>query len=93
MPITAGFLRYSLTEDNGPGVTPANNIAWGSQPMLRHILQFLALRGVHADVYLADQPIIFSPRAANRKIAATEARAAVAALAPIPAPIPSPISV
>jgi 1-acyl-sn-glycerol-3-phosphate acyltransferase len=93
MPVTAGYLRYSLTEDNGPGITPANNIAWGSQTMLRHVLQFLSLRGVHADVYLADQPIAFSPRAANRKIAATEARDAVAALAPHPSAPLSPIPV
>jgi len=90
MPITAGYLRYTLTEDNGPSTTPANSIAWGDQSMLRHIFRFLALRGVHADVYLADQPIAFSPRAANRKIAAAEARTAVAALAPAPPPAPAP---
>jgi lyso-ornithine lipid O-acyltransferase len=93
MPITAGYLRYTLTEDNGPAITPAKDIAWGDKPMLHHVFQFLALRGVHADIYFADQPIAFSPRAANRKIAATEARAAVAALAPTPAPLRSPISV
>jgi 1-acyl-sn-glycerol-3-phosphate acyltransferase len=82
MPVTAGYLRYSLAEDNGPGVSAARDVAWGDKPMLQHIFQFLALRGVEADVYLADQPIGFSPRAAHRKIAAIEARAAVAALAP-----------
>jgi 1-acyl-sn-glycerol-3-phosphate acyltransferase len=91
MPVTPGYLRYTLTEDNGPGVTSASHIAWGPQPMLRHILRFLTLRGVHADVFLADQPIAFSPRAAHRKIAATEARDAVAALAPHPSASLSPI--
>jgi 1-acyl-sn-glycerol-3-phosphate acyltransferase len=93
MPVTAGYLRYTLTQDNGPGITAARDIAWGDKPMLHHVFQFLALRGVEADVYLAPRPIAFSPRASHRKIAATEARAAVAALAPTPAPIPSPISV
>ncbi len=90
MPITAGYLRYTLTEDNGPGITPANSIAWGDKPMLHHVFHFLSLRGVEADVYLAPHPIAFSPRAAHRKIAAAEARSAVAALAPaLPqAPIP-----
>jgi 1-acyl-sn-glycerol-3-phosphate acyltransferase len=82
MPVTAGYLRYSVGEDNGPGVSAARDIAWGDKPMLQHIFQFLALRGVEADVYFADQPIVFSARAAHRKIAAIEARGAVAALAP-----------
>jgi 1-acyl-sn-glycerol-3-phosphate acyltransferase len=82
MPVTAGYLRYSLSEDNGPGITAAGDIAWGDKPMLQHIFQFLALRGVEADAYFADQPIGFSARAVNRKIAAVEARDAVAALAP-----------
>jgi 1-acyl-sn-glycerol-3-phosphate acyltransferase len=82
MPITAGYLRYRLGADNAPGLTAAKDIAWGDKPMLQHMLQFLALRGVEAEIHFAPRPIAFSPAAlAKRKIAAAEARAAVAELA------------
>jgi 1-acyl-sn-glycerol-3-phosphate acyltransferase len=79
-PITAAFLRYSLTEDNGPGVTAAEDVCWGDRPMLAHIFRFLGLRGVHAEVRFGDGPIVFSSDAMHRKAAAVEAQAAVARL-------------
>ena len=87
MPITAGYIRYSLIAKNAPSVSVARDIAWGETPMLRHIFRFLSLRGVQADIYFADQAIAFSPSAANRKIAAAEARQAVADLAPARTPL------
>src|ERR1700731_1798857 len=41
MPVTAGYIRYRLSEENAPGVNAADHIAWGDTPMLRHIFNFL----------------------------------------------------
>jgi lyso-ornithine lipid O-acyltransferase len=95
MPITAGYICYRLGADNAPGLTAAKDIAWGDKPMLQHIFRFLALRGVEAEIHFAAQPIVFSPAAlAKRKIAAAEARAAVAELASqvIAGPVPEAVS-
>jgi 1-acyl-sn-glycerol-3-phosphate acyltransferase len=86
-PITAAFVRYTLDQDNGPGVTVENDVCfWGDDaPMLRHIFRFMTLKGVHAWVRIAPQPIRFSDEAGDghvdRKKAAVEAREAVLALA------------
>jgi lyso-ornithine lipid O-acyltransferase len=82
MPITAGYIRYRLVARNAPGASVARDIAWGETPMLRHIFRFLGLHGVQADIFFADRPIPFSSLAVNRKLAAVEARSAVANLAP-----------
>jgi hypothetical protein len=59
-----------------------------TKTLWQHIWNFVDLRGLHATVRFADAPIAFSPEAiANRKIAAEEARAAVAALS-VPVQIP-----
>ena len=81
-PVTAAYLRYSLAEDNGPDVNVANDVCyWGDRNMLAHIFKFLGLRGVRAEVRFAEEPIAFSSDGLHRKMAAVEARSAVAALA------------
>jgi 1-acyl-sn-glycerol-3-phosphate acyltransferase len=75
-PITAAHIRYRLTEDNGPGVTPAD-VCWGDTPLPVHLFRLLALRGIEVELRFADMPIAFSVDSKQRKIAAAEARAAV----------------
>ena len=80
-PVTAAYLRYSLAEDNGPDVSVAEDVCyWGDRNMLAHIFKFLGLRGVRVEVQFAEEPIAFSSEGLHRKMAAVEARAAVAAL-------------
>ena len=79
-PITAGYLRYSISPDNGTDVSVAQNVAWGDLPMFTHIFTFLGLRGVSVEVFFAPAPITFSSDVMHRKAAAIEARSAVAAL-------------
>jgi len=81
-PITAAHIAYSFDEDNGPGVSVADDVCfWGDAPMLKHIFRFLGLKGVHCTVRFAPGPIRFSRDGLHRKAAALEARAAVVALA------------
>ncbi len=80
-PMTAAFLRYDLTEDNGPGVSVEEDVCWGEKPLLKHIFGFLSLRGVHVDVRFGESPIAFSSDALHRKAAALEAQAAMVSLA------------
>jgi 1-acyl-sn-glycerol-3-phosphate acyltransferase len=81
-PVTAAYLRYSLAEVNGPGVSVANDVCyWGDRNMLAHIFKFLGLRGVRVEVRFAERPIAFSSDGLHRKMAAVEARSAVATLA------------
>ena len=80
-PVTAAYLRYRLAEDNGPDVSVADDVCyWGDRNMLAHIFKFLGLRGVRVDVRFAEEPIVFSSDGLHRKMAAVEARAAVAVL-------------
>ena len=79
-PMTAVFLRYSLTEENEPGVTVEEDVCWGAKPLLAHVIRFLGLRGVHAEVIFGDGPIAFSSDGMHRKKASMEAQAAVARL-------------
>jgi 1-acyl-sn-glycerol-3-phosphate acyltransferase len=90
-PITAGFIHYDLTPyDLARGKSTRNDVHWGDQTLWQHIWNFVDLHGLHCTVHFAEAPIAFSPAAvANRKVAAEEARAAVAALAvPIQQPHP-----
>jgi 1-acyl-sn-glycerol-3-phosphate acyltransferase len=81
-PVTAAYLRYNLVEDNGPNVNVSNDVCyWGDRSMPTHIFKFLGLRGVRAEVRFAKEPIAFSSDGLHRKMAAVEARSAVAALA------------
>jgi 1-acyl-sn-glycerol-3-phosphate acyltransferase len=80
-PVTAAYVRYAFAEKNGPGVSVADDVCyWGDRNMVMHILKFLGLRGVRAEVRFADEPIVFSNNGLHRKMAAVEARSAVAAL-------------
>jgi lyso-ornithine lipid O-acyltransferase len=80
-PVTAAYLRYSFAEENGQGVSVADDVCyWGDRNMLAHIFKFLGLRGVRVEVRFAPGPIAFSSDRLHRKMAAVEARAAVAAL-------------
>jgi lyso-ornithine lipid O-acyltransferase len=80
-PVTATYLRYSFVEENGPDVSVANDVCyWGDRNMLAHIFKLLGLRGVRAEVRFEAEPIAFSSDGLHRKMAAGEARAAVAAL-------------
>jgi 1-acyl-sn-glycerol-3-phosphate acyltransferase len=77
-PVTAAYLRYSLTADNGVGVSVGDDVCyWGDRNMLAHIFKFLGLRGVRAEVRFSDAPITFSSDGLHRKAAAVEAQAAV----------------
>ena len=76
--VTASYLRYSLGEGNGPGVTVQNDVGyWGDMSMGPHVFRLLGLRNVRAEVWFADGPIEFSWDDLHRKKAAVEARAAV----------------
>jgi 1-acyl-sn-glycerol-3-phosphate acyltransferase len=80
-PVTAAYLNYSFVEDNGPDTSVADDVCyWGDRNMLAHIFKFLGLRGVRVEVRFADAPIAFSSDRLHRKMAAVEARMAVAAL-------------
>jgi 1-acyl-sn-glycerol-3-phosphate acyltransferase len=81
-PVTAGFLRYELSaEDVARGKTPRNDVHWGTQTLIAHLWNLLALEGIRAELRFADGPIAFSAAAyEDRKVAAEEARAAVLAL-------------
>ncbi len=77
-PVTAAFLRYTLDEDNGPGICARDHMAWGDDSnMWGHVFRFLGLRGAHANVRFAAGPIRFSSDLLHRKKAAVEARDAV----------------
>jgi len=80
-PVTAAYLRYRFTEENGPDVSVADDVCyWGDRNMLAHIFKFLGLRGVRVEVRFAPEPIAFSSDRLHRKMAAVEARTAVEAL-------------
>ena len=81
-PMRASFIRYTLSpQDAAAGKTLRNDVHWGPQTLAEHIWGFVGLHSLHATVHFADQPIVFSEAAIrDRKIAAGEARAAVAAL-------------
>jgi len=79
MPVTAAYMSYSLAE--GSKATVGDAVCyWGDAKMLPHIFRFLGLRGVRAEVRFAAGPIQFSSDVMHRKMAAIEARAAVAVL-------------
>jgi 1-acyl-sn-glycerol-3-phosphate acyltransferase len=80
-PVTAAYLSYSFTAENGRDVSVADDVSyWGDRNMLAHIFKFLGLRGVRAEVRFAEEPIAFSSHGLHRKMAAVEARSAVEAL-------------
>jgi 1-acyl-sn-glycerol-3-phosphate acyltransferase len=82
-PVYPGFIHYDLSAyDLAHGKTTRDDVHWGPQTLWQHMWNFVGLHGIHGTVTFAEHPIAFSPEAiANRKIAAEEARVAVAALA------------
>ena len=89
-PVTAAFVSYRLTADNGPHISLANDVCfWGDDALLvPHVFRLLAIRGIEVSVRIADSPIAFSADPSNRKLAAAEARAAVMELGGIAEPAP-----
>jgi 1-acyl-sn-glycerol-3-phosphate acyltransferase len=81
-PVTPGLIAYSLGErDIDDGRTLRQHVHWGPQTLGAHLWSFLSMHDVSARVDFASYPIAFSgPARADRKIAAVEAHAAVAAL-------------
>lgn len=80
-PITAAFVRYRLTRDNGAAASTYLPY-WDDTPIAKHIFRLLGLRGIEVEIAFANAPIAFSSAAlADRHLAAVEARAAVVALA------------
>jgi 1-acyl-sn-glycerol-3-phosphate acyltransferase len=79
-PVTAAFLAYRLTEDNGPDVSIGEDVCFWRDDisLFLHIFRLLGLRGIEVMVKIADRPITFS--ASDRKVVAVEARAAVVEL-------------
>jgi 1-acyl-sn-glycerol-3-phosphate acyltransferase len=88
-PVTAAFVKYRLMEDNGPDVRIENDVCfWGHEVTLfSHVFRLLGLRGIEVDLRIADQPIAFTGPAANRRLLATEARAAVMQLGGLHDPV------
>lgn len=82
LPVTAAFIRYRLTRQNGPGITVEDDLAfWGDEVQLfPHIFRLLSLRGIEVNICIADGPIVFSAEKPDRKQAAGEAREAVTRL-------------
>lgn len=85
-PVTAAYLRYRLTQDNGPRISVANDVSyWGDTSFLLHVFRILGLRGIEVDIRFAESPIAFSANLGQRKTLAAEARVAVLELADLPA--------
>ena len=77
-PVTAAYVRYSLNEENGPGVTVEDDVCWwGERSMWGHVFRLLGLKGIKATVRFGDGPIRFTSDELHRKRAAVEARKAV----------------
>jgi lyso-ornithine lipid O-acyltransferase len=81
-PVWPGFIRYEVSDqDRAEGRSAREDVHWSQQTLIQHLWNFLGLRGVHAEVRFAEEPIAFSPEAyEDRKIAAVEAREAVLAV-------------
>ncbi len=81
-PMRAAFIHYTLSpKDVAAGKTLRHDVHWGPQSLVEHLWGFVGLHALHGTIRFADQPIAFSEAAIqNRKIAAEEARTAVAAL-------------
>ena len=78
-PIVPAFIRYYLEKDNGPDVSVVDDVSyWGDRDMLGHVFKFMSLKGVRVEVRFADKPIRFSADVIHRKLAADEARGAIA---------------
>jgi 1-acyl-sn-glycerol-3-phosphate acyltransferase len=78
MQVTAAFVTYQFTQQNAPGATIRNDVAfWGDAQLFPHIFHLLSLRGIQANLRFAECPIAFTGGPIHRKQAAAEAREAV----------------
>ena len=76
-PITAAYLRYRLTQDNGPNRSLTDVCFWDDTPLIEaHLPHDLDARNRSRDRF-ADAPIAFTVGADQRKLAAQQAHAAV----------------
>jgi 1-acyl-sn-glycerol-3-phosphate acyltransferase len=82
-PVTAAYIHYSLTEDNGPNVSVEEDLCWSDTSLPLHMFRALGLRGVQVTLRFADKPMAFNAALTERKAAAAEARAAVLSLSPV----------
>lgn len=75
-PVTAGYLRYFLSNsDLARGRSSRDDVAWGQQTLFAHLWNLLGLGPIRAQVSFAAGPISFAPEAyADRKLAAKQAR-------------------
>jgi 1-acyl-sn-glycerol-3-phosphate acyltransferase len=82
-PMTPAFIHYDVSqEDLAAGRSARGNIFWGPETLLNRLWAITALKSIHATIYFASEPIVFTQAAlANRKIAAAACRDAVRALA------------
>ena len=82
-PVTAGYLRYQLSQtDIGAGKSTRNDVHWGAQTLPAHLWNFLGLHFVHAEIVFAPRAIDFSTSAMqDRKKAAEEAEHALLVVA------------
>ena len=78
-PVTAAYLRYSLGEGNGPGVTVENDVCyWGDTSMWPHVFRFLGLRNIRGGGLVCRMGRLRLCRSElQRKKASVVARAAV----------------
>jgi 1-acyl-sn-glycerol-3-phosphate acyltransferase len=81
-PITAAFVRYQLSaRDLAHGKTVRRDVVWGPETLLQNMWKLFGTRSMTGTIEYAAQPIAFSNAAlTDRKLAAIEARDAVAAL-------------
>lgn len=77
--VTPGFITYHLDpKDAAAGRSVGSDVAWTRQGLLAHLWNLFGLHGLRATIRFASEPIAFQPEAAaERKIAAEQARAAV----------------
>jgi 1-acyl-sn-glycerol-3-phosphate acyltransferase len=94
VPVRAAYVKYGFTEGNGKGISVADDVCyWGDRDIRTHIFRFLGLRGVKAEVRFTDDPVAFTDGGADRKLAAVEAREAVAALGGVDLGVPEGVGV
>jgi 1-acyl-sn-glycerol-3-phosphate acyltransferase len=76
--VVPAFIRYRLTEDNGPDVSVSDDVSyWDDTPLAKHVFRLMGLKGVEITVRFADSPILFTVGPEEREAAAEEARTAV----------------
>jgi 1-acyl-sn-glycerol-3-phosphate acyltransferase len=81
--VTAAHICYRLGGGNGTATVGDDVCYWGDAVLIPHIFRLLGLRGIHAELEFAEEPIAFSTKPEERKRAAQEAWVAVAELSRI----------